>query len=168
MIKLRTAAIVAGALIFGGSLIACGGNPSPGPTTPAPTHTATISPAVTHTPTRSPSPSDTPTQRTSPPSTTKAISAEQRNATKTAQEYLDGQSFSRTGLISQLKFEGYPTGAATAAVDSLNIDWNVQAANVAKDYLNGQPFSKKGLLSQLKFEGFSDSQAKYGVAHSGL
>jgi hypothetical protein len=83
-------------------------------------------------------------------------------------DYLEGQAFSRKGLISQLKFEGYPEKTATAAVDSLHTDWNAQAALVAKDYLNGQSFSRKGLISQLKFEGFTATQATYGATKAGL
>jgi hypothetical protein len=97
-----------------------------------------------------------------------AGSTEQQNAAKAAADYLEGQAFSRKGLISQLKFEGYPEKTATAAVDSLHTDWNAQAALVAKDYLNGQSFSRKGLISQLKFEGFTATQATYGATKAGL
>lgn len=119
----------------------------------------------------------TTTPKPSPkPPTTKpqAISKEQEQAIKSAQSYLEMQGFSRKGLIQQLSSdagEGFPVKVATAAVDSLNIDWNEQAARVAKSYLDTQTFSRKGLIQQLESsagEGFTHEQAVYGVNHSGL
>lgn len=156
--SVQTALATSGAVLVAAMLLACGGNPSPGPThTTAPTR-----------PTASPSGAPTHSSNPKPSSPPAAVSAEQTNATRAAMEYLSGQNFSRKGLIDQLKFEGYPTKAATAAVDSLHMDWNEQAALVARDYLQSQAFSKKSLTSQLEFDGFSSSQAQYGVAHSGL
>lgn len=98
----------------------------------------------------------------------KPISAEQRNAIRSAEDYLNGQSFSRKGLIGQLQYEGYSAANATAAVDSLRIDWNAQAVLVAQNYLDGQAFSRKGLIAQLEYEGFSHAQAVHGVDGAGL
>jgi len=113
----------------------------------------------------------TPTSTTaiaSPPPPTKQVSKEQANAIKAAEDYLDGQHFSRKGLIGQLTYEGYPKATATAAVDSLTVDWDKQAALTAQDYLDTQTFSRKSLVAQLEFDGFTKEQAAYGVAHSGL
>jgi hypothetical protein len=52
---------------------------------------------------------------------------------------------------------------ATWGVDSLNADWNEQAAKKAKSYLEFQSFSRSGLIDQLLFEGFTPEQAEYGV-----
>ena len=99
----------------------------------------------------------------------KKISAEQANAARSAESYLTGpSSFSRKSLISQLKYEGYSTKAATAAVDSLHVDWNAQAVQSAKSYLEMQGFSRKELLGQLKYEGFTQAQAEHGVKGAGL
>ncbi len=92
----------------------------------------------------------------------------QKNAKNGAQSYLRFTSFSRTGLIRQLEFEKYSTADATYAVDSLNIDWNEQAAKSAKSYLKIMSFSRAGLIDQLIFEGFTQSQAEYGVGTTGL
>lgn len=94
--------------------------------------------------------------------------AGQRNATKSAQQYLEYSAFSRSGLINQLEFEGYSTADATYAVDSLNVDWNEQAARSAEQYLEYSSFSRSGLIDQLVFEGFTRSQAEYGVSRVGL
>jgi len=167
MSKIRIA-IAAGAVALVLSLIGCG--ISSKPTDPA-DHTT----AATRTPTAAPTtavptpPTSKPTDGTDPGTGgEKKISPEEVNAIGTATDYLDTQAFSRKGLINQLKYEGYSTKVATAAVDSLHTDWNTQAVGVAKDYLNSQHFSRSGLISQLEFDGFSHSQAVYGVSKAGL
>ncbi|AXO32980.1 hypothetical protein MicB006_0674 [Micromonospora sp. B006] len=91
------------------------------------------------------------------------MSVEQENAIRAASDYLRYQAFSRSGLIKQLEFEGYPRKIATQAVDSLKVDYKKQAAKMAKDYLDTQPFSRSGLIKQLEFEGYTHAQAVYGV-----
>jgi PASTA domain/Host cell surface-exposed lipoprotein len=91
----------------------------------------------------------------------------QQNAVKTAQDYLKYQSFSRSGLIHQLEYEGYATDVATFAVDYSPTDWNAQAGATAADYLKNQAFSRKGLYDQLIYEGFSDAEANAGLAAVG-
>ncbi len=91
----------------------------------------------------------------------------QSNAVSTAQDYLDSSSFSRSGLIDQLKFEGFSLADATYAVDNIYVDWNEQAAQTAQDYLDSSSFSRSGLYDQLIFEGFTPSQANYGLAAVG-
>lgn len=97
-----------------------------------------------------------------------AMSVEQRNAQRSAQDYLRFMAFSRTSLIGQLEYEGYPAGVATWAVDSLNTNYNDQAAKSARSYLSLMPFSRDGLIGQLEFEGFTDAQAVYGANAVGL
>jgi SOS response regulatory protein OraA/RecX len=91
----------------------------------------------------------------------------QRNAKATAQDYLDFSSFSRSGLIGQLEYEGFSTDDATYAVDAISPDWNQQAAQTAADYLEYSSFSRQGLLDQLLYEGFTPSEAEYGVTAVG-
>ena len=93
----------------------------------------------------------------------KKETAGQRNAKKKAKSYLSFMSFSRKGLIEQLKFEGFSTKDAKYGVDALKVNWNKQAVKKAKSYLSYSSFSKSGLYDQLIFEGFTPSQAKYGV-----
>lgn len=87
-----------------------------------------------------------------------------QNAVAKAQEYLSMTSFSKSGLIEQLEYEGFSTADSTAAVNSLTVDWNRQAALKAKECLNMTSFSASGLAEQLEYEGFTASQAAYGVA----
>ena len=63
--------------------------------------------------------------------------AGQENARRSAESYLDGQAFSRSGLIKQLKFDGYSTADATYGVDAVSPDWNEQAA---KHMISGEPW----------------------------
>jgi hypothetical protein len=93
-------------------------------------------------------------------------STSQQNAREKAQDYLKFQSFSRSGLIGQLEFEGFSNSDSVYAVDSLNIDWSEQAAKKGAEYMKSSPFSRQGLLDQLLFEGFTPEQAEYGVSTS--
>ncbi len=94
--------------------------------------------------------------------------AGQENARRSAESYLEMTAFSRSGLIQQLKFEGYSTPDATYAVDAVSPNWNDQAAKAAKSYLEMTAFSRSGLIHQLKFEGYTEQQAVYGVDQTGL
>lgn len=94
------------------------------------------------------------------------VPASVRNAIRSAESYLSVSSFSREKLIDQLEFEGYTSEEATAAVDSLNVDYNAEAAESAAQYLEVSSFSRSGLVNQLEFEGYTPEQAEYGVAQA--
>ncbi len=91
----------------------------------------------------------------------------QKNALGSAESYLSFTAFSRSGLISQLEYEGYSTEDATFAADNCGADWNEQAAKSAQSYLDMMSFSRQGLIDQLVFEGFTQEQAEYGVTAAG-
>ena len=95
-------------------------------------------------------------------------SAGQRNATRSAEQYLSISGFSRSGLIEQLQYEGYTAGDAANAVDSLTVDWNQQAARSARQYLDISGFSRSGLIEQLQYEGYTPEQAGFGASAAGL
>ena len=48
----------------------------------------------------------------------------EQNALNRANDYLEFMSFSRSGLIDQLEFEGYTTSEAEYAVDNCGADWD--------------------------------------------
>lgn len=96
------------------------------------------------------------------------MTAGQRNAIRSAEQYLDYSSFSREGLIDQLVFEDYSFDDASVAVDSISPDWNQQAVESAQSYLDYSAFSRQGLIDQLVFEGFTLEQAQYGVDSVGI
>jgi hypothetical protein len=120
--------------------------------------------AVTSAPTGS-----TPTQ----PAEDAGLSPAQRNAVRSAQRYLNVSGFSRQGLIGQLSSEygdKFSVRDATAAVDSLNIDWDAQAARSAAKYLKISGFSCQGLIDQLSSEygdKYTVEQATYGAKQAG-
>ena len=97
-----------------------------------------------------------------------ASTISQRNAVRTAKDYLDYTAFSRAGLIQQLEYEGFSTADATYAVDHITVDWNEQAAKAAKSYLDYSGFSRSGLIDQLEYDGFTAAQAAYGASSAGL
>ena len=109
-----------------------------------------------------------------PPPAPAKLTVAQRNAIQSARDYLSLMAFSRDGLIKQLSSqygEGYSVADATFAVDSLNVNWNEQAAKAAKEYLDTMPFSRDGLIKQLSSPfggGFTYDQAVYGVNAVGL
>lgn len=98
------------------------------------------------------------TTTTAPPEDPQVV-----NARGSARDYLAFMAFSRTGLIRQLEFEGYPTDVATLAVDQLQIDWAAEAVESAENYLEFQEFSLQGLIGQLEFEGFTPEEASHGA-----
>lgn len=142
----------------------------PNVTTTAPVTTTT--PPTTAPPTtaaRAAAPAPPATDALAPaPAAGPSESVSQRNARQKASQYLSIMSFSRSGLIRQLEFEGFSNADATYGVDANNVDWNQQAAAKAADYLSMMSFSRSGLITQLLFEGFSQAQAEYGVSTTGL
>jgi hypothetical protein len=101
------------------------------------------------------------------------LTGPQRNAVRSAKEYLSISGFSRDGLIEQLSSsagDGYEVADATVAVDSLDVDWNENAAKSAKQYLGISGFSCNGLIEQLSSSSgdkYTVSQATYGARQAG-
>lgn len=101
------------------------------------------------------------------------LTGPQRNAVRSAKQYLQMSGYSRDGLIGQLSSEygeGYIYEDAVAAVDSLVVDWNEEAAQSAKQYLSMSGYSCKGLIDQLSSqygEKFTKAQATYGAEQAG-
>ena len=101
------------------------------------------------------------------------LTRSQRNALRTATDYLQMSGFSRDGLIDQLSSSfgnGYSKEDATVAVDSLDADWNEQAKRAAAEYLQMQGFSCRELIGQLSSSygnKFTKAQAAYGAKQAG-
>ena len=101
------------------------------------------------------------------------LTGPQKNAVRSATQYLSLSGFSRGGLIQQLSSsagDGYEVADATAAVDSLDVDWNENAAKSAKQYLSITGFSCNGLIDQLSSSAgdkYTVSQATYGARQAG-
>ena len=102
------------------------------------------------------------------------LTVAQKNAIRSAESYLRFKGFSRDGLIQQLSSsagDGYDIDDATIAVDSLDVDWNEQAAKSAQSYLDFKGFSCDGLIQQLSSKAgdkFTKEQATYGAKQVGV
>ena len=96
-----------------------------------------------------------------------SASTGEKNALKSAKQYLEFTSFSYTGLVEQLEYEGYSSKEAKYGADYCGADWNEQAAKSARNYLEFTAFSYSGLVEQLEYEGYSSEEAKYGVDRCG-
>lgn len=107
------------------------------------------------------------------PAFAQSLTGPQKNAVRSAKQYLSFQGFSRNGLIFQLSSDagdGYAVADATAAVDSLQVDWSKQAERSAKQYLDMQGFSCKGLIQQLSHSAgdkYTKEQATHGAKAAG-
>jgi len=114
------------------------------------------------------------TKAAAPKATTKpqpaapALTKEQANAKNTALSYLDLSGFSMSGLIKQLESEGFSAKDAEAALATMKVDWNAEAAESAKAYQDMTPMSAAGLIKQLKLEGYTTEQAEFGAKAAGL
>jgi len=101
------------------------------------------------------------------------LTGPQRNAVRSAEQYLRMTGFSRRGLIEQLSSsygDGYDEADATVAVDSLDVNWDENAARSAKQYLSMTGFSCNGLIQQLSSDAgdkYTVSQATYGAQQAG-
>lgn len=103
-----------------------------------------------------------------PPAPVDTVTAGQRNALKSANQYLSVMAFSHSGLIEQLEYDQYSNEDATYAADNCGADWNEQAAKSAQQYLDLMGFSRDGLIEQLIYDGYTDEQAAYGADAAGL
>ncbi len=145
-----------------GSRVASAGNDKPVAAVTATAEVQVEKPSETPTPTPVVTEPPAPAEPAQP-----AETISQRNAKSKAADYLRFMSFSRSGLIGQLEFEGFSTDDATYGVDAIGPNWDDQAAKKAQDYLDTMSFSRQGLLDQLIFEGFTPEQAEYGVSYVG-
>jgi hypothetical protein len=102
------------------------------------------------------------------PTASSAATPGQDNARRKAASYLQYEAFSRSGLISQLKYEGFTTAQAVYGVTAMHANWSREAWLKAKEYLKFDSFSRSGLIAQIRYEGFTLGQATYGVSRTGL
>jgi hypothetical protein len=112
---------------------------------------------------------------TAPPVTTPPAPVLNKNAVQAAKQYLNAEpGFSQAGLIAQLDSpdgSGFSVADATAAVDSLTVNWDAQAVDAAKNYNSSiGGFSCSGMIQQLDSpdgDQFTVAQATYGATQAG-
>jgi hypothetical protein len=113
-----------------------------------------------------PTPSPTPAPKPTPSAPAETLS--QKNAVRSAKEYLSTEAFSHDGLVAQLEYDQFSAADSTYGADNSGGDWNAQAAKSAKQYLATESFSRTGLIAQLEYDKFTPAQATYGVNAAGL
>ena len=91
----------------------------------------------------------------------------EKNALSKAESYLEYSAFSYSGLIKQLKYEGYTASEAKYGADNCGADWYEQSVRKAKEYIKYTAFSYSGLVEQLEYEGFTELQATHGADNCG-
>jgi hypothetical protein len=102
-------------------------------------------------------------------------------AARTAEEYLDTSGFSRSGLIEQLKYDGYTQSQAAYGASQAGLAAQAPAAKkpagngsgtsaaqdnalrTAKEYLSTAGFSRTGLIEQLQYDGYSKADAAFAA-----
>ena len=92
----------------------------------------------------------------------------QESARRSAESYVELGGFSRSGLIDQLKYEGFSKKDATYGADAVGANWKQEALESAQSYLDMSGFSRSGLIDQLEYEGFTPAQAAYAANKVGL
>lgn len=84
-------------------------------------------------------------------------------------EFDDAGAFlSRNSLGSLLMVEGFTFEVAEYALNSVDVDWNEQAARTAKYLLEGGLDSRAELVAMVEQFGFTTEQANYGADQAGL
>lgn len=91
----------------------------------------------------------------------------QKNALRSAKDYISTMAFSHDGLVKQLEYEAYSHEDAVYGADNCGADWDEQAAKSAEEYLSTMAFSRDELIKQLEYEGFTHEQALYGTEANG-
>ena len=117
---------------------------SSGPATPA----AAATPAAGASPTSSSKPA---ASKPAAPKTPELTSG-QKNALRSAENYIELMAMSKAGLIRQLSSpagEGYSKADATFAANHVKADWNAEAIESAKNYMEMMPMSRAALIQQL-------------------
>jgi hypothetical protein len=81
-----------------------------------------------------------------------ALTSGQKNALRSAENYISLMSMSKAGLIQQLSSpagDGYSKADATYAANHVKADWNAEAVEAANNYMEIMPMSRTALIKQL-------------------
>lgn len=97
------------------------------------------------------------------------LSTQRRNlfnndrALNTAKDYLSSCSFSKKGLIAQLKADGFSLDQAQYAADHCGADWLLQAEAEVRSYIQSGGYSRRWLITQLMYDGYTLEEAQAAV-----
>jgi len=91
------------------------------------------------------------------------------SALEDARFHVDNFHFSRAELIDTLVQNfGHSRSDVIAAIDSLNVNWNLEAKQSAESIAKQGPFSPERIRGALRFLKFLDAEAEAGVAALGI
>lgn len=95
----------------------------------------------------------------------KEVSREDKNALRSAQNYLQVTGLSKDGLYQQLvNYDKFPKVSARYAVDNVDTNWNENALRSAENYLDVAGLSDQRLFEQLVgYDKFTEEQARYAI-----
>lgn len=92
---------------------------------------------------------------------------EQEQALKMAQEYIDGQSFSKKDLRYQLhNYHEFSEEATEYALENVVVDWRTECVDMAQEYLDSMSFSKQDLRNQLQYHEFASEDIEYAIENT--
>ena len=98
-----------------------------------------------------------------------AGSLKKRSALEEAAYHVDNFNFSREVLIENLVgYFGHDRTEVISAIDSLNVNWNLEAKQAAENMFSQGPFSQERIRGTLRGSKFLDSEADAGVAALGI
>ena len=101
------------------------------------------------------------------PAPTTPIYMKDNAATKRAKALLAIKAYSFTGLMRQMRDEGFGTTEAMYGLIYCGADWEEQAARKARELLASGEYTREALYDMLVKVGFSEEQAEYGVKNCG-
>ena len=90
-----------------------------------------------------------------------------KQALSTAQELLDIEPLSYTGLKELLEEDSFSEEQVAYAADNCGVDWNEQARRAAIEFLEFDDLSRSELIEMLEDEGFTHEQSVYGADNCG-
>lgn len=91
----------------------------------------------------------------------------EKNARRSAENYIGIMAFSRDGLVEQLVYDGYTEDEAAYGADNCGADWLEEAAESANNYLEIMPMSRSELYGQLEYDGFTAEQIEHALEDVG-
>ena len=122
------------------------------PTTPVSASSATSSAANAATPAATPAATKAAPKPAAPKPAAPKLTSGQKNALRSAENYVSLMAMSKAGLIRQLSSpagDGYSKADATYAANHVKVDWNAEAIESAKNYMDIMPMSRSALIRQL-------------------
>lgn len=86
---------------------------------------------------------------------------------KRARALIAEKPYSYSGLVRQLRYEGFSLSDLLYGLSPDDFDWNEQAARKAQELVASGSYTRDALIEKLKSLSFSGKEAEYGADHCG-